>query len=255
MKEWAKIHLVEAAALKAAAAVTITDDESLEALMSQYPFLENKPCRAILNGFDDNALKKMENLDRAVLHEQEPMTIGIFGKFESYISLKNLPWFIKLLREYSARRDGGIRVFHYGAPEPVFAMGMRDAGIDYEDRGYAQYEVGIENLVKSANVLLAANDVMMGYGTKIFDYIFINKPVLMYAPQGSTLDRFVGGFPNGYSFHDEESLRAALEDLFRDKPEHLAGSMDPYKYGRSHQNQLFEKFIEEVANGTGKENK
>lgn len=242
IKRMIKSILIERPALKMADAITCCDEESLEALISQYKFLQNTYCETVMNGYDDEALKGFE-VAKKVGFDQEAITIAIYGKFEVYIGIDNLSWFAKTLEMAERKIYRKIEVLHFGREEHKLRDALAEYGIMYNWGGYVKYRDGMESLSRNADILLAANDVYYGYGTKIFDYIFLNKPVLMYAVPGSTLYHFVGKFENGYSFACKEELLEALLKISEKRAYCLEDGIEAKRFSRSQQNKIFESVI------------
>lgn len=241
IKSMIKSIFIEKPSLRAADAITCCDEESLKALRSQYRFLDQIPCRAVLNGYDDEELKSV-----TLVKKNDPeglLTIAIYGKFEVYIGVENLEWFAKSLARAEKIISKKIEILHFGREENLLRESLTKQGILYEWGGYVKYQEGIEHLNRRADILLAANDVYYGYGTKIFDYIFLNKPVIMYAVPGSTLYRFVNEFENGYAFSSALELEIAFRNISEKNQWCLDYNIMPEQFSRSQQNKVFHKVI------------
>lgn len=247
IKSFIKSFLIEKPALKAADVVTCCDEESLEALKKQYQFLYHVPCRTVLNGYDDQELIGLKLSERKT--SDSSVTIAIYGKFEVYIGINNLKWFAKSISEIEKANSKKVRILHFGREETALRKALEQENICYEWGGYVKYRDGMEQLNSRADILLAANDVYYGYGTKMFDYIFLNKPVLMYAVPGSTLYRFVNEFENGYAFSNAEELNHALQKLENTPNCYLDNHIEPEKFSRSRQNVVFQNVITSLTDG------
>lgn len=246
IKSFIKSFLIEKPALKVADVVTCCDEQSLNALKKQYQFLNHILCRTVLNGYDDQDLIGLKLSKRKISNGN--LTIAIYGKFEVYIGIDNLKWFAKSLSEIEKENSKKIRILHFGREEIALREALEQESICYEWGGYVKYREGMEQLNLRADILLAANDVYYGYGTKVFDYIFLNKPVLMYAVPGSTLYQFVNEFENGYAFSNAEELMGALQSLDKDPKGYLDNCIDTKKFSRSRQNVVFQNIISSMGN-------
>lgn len=244
LKQFIKKAFFERPALRKVDALMVCAEGEIDVLTQQYPFLNAKPKKCIFNGYDDKSLGGFEAYSRV---DKKGCTIGIYGKFESYIGLNNLDWFIAVLKKIALKKASNIRIIHYGAEELVFWKKLEEAKIEYQWRGFVKYEQGIKGLAEEADILAAANDVMIGYGTKLFDYIFLNKPVIMYAVKHSDLDRVVNRFRYGFTFSDAKELEWALDVIYDDKANVLDMDIDPLQYSRSKQNKEAEKFVKYVV--------
>lgn len=243
IKQSMKTFLIEKPALKKADAITVCAQGEIEVLVNQYPFLKNKKKTCIFNGFDD---VKLEGISTEKEGGSREMVIGIYGKFESYIGLHNIDWLIESLKEFNSSIKETLRIIHYGGEEKIFAKKLRDAAIKYDWRGFVDYKLGMEALAKEADLFMAANDVMIGYGTKLFDYIYLNRPIVMYALEGSDLHRTVNGFENGFTFSKKEELDKALNTLYQKEADYLDKDINASEYSRSKQNKCFEEFLSSI---------
>ncbi len=247
LKKKIKTYGIERPALKYVDGYTSCDERSVDVLKKQYPFLQNVMSQHIFNGYDDAELKDVI-VDPDRKYKEGKTTIGIYGKFDYYIGYDNVHWFVEELEKLVEERQEKIRIIHYGRREEYFENLLKDTKIEYDWRGFVEYKTGMNALAEEADLLVAANDVLIGFGTKVFDYIYLNKPILMFAVEGSDLKTFVPSFENGYAFTTREELQAILAEIMEKRPSSLAENMNPGIYGRAGQNRKFEEFIQQVAN-------
>lgn len=241
LKLWVKSFFYEKPALKAADGVIVCVEGQKPVLESQYPFLKKKPVLCVMNGYDDAALSEVSSAPKVAADEE--LAIGVFGKLEVYVGAQNMPWLAEKLGEFSKKTGKKVRMIHLGRPEDQARELLEANGVNYDSRGFIKYIDGMKVLAEEADVFLAANDVMIGYGTKLFDYIYLNRPVLMCCPENSDLDRMVGGFENGYPFHTAEGLEDALNKMEQSGAKVLDEAVNPTDYARSGQNK---KFVEAI---------
>lgn len=245
LKLWVKSFFYEKPALKAADGVIVCVEGQKPVLESQYPLLRKKPVLCVMNGYDDAALAEVSSAPKE--SSEDEIAIGVFGKLEVYVGEQNMPWLAEMLGALSSKSGKAVRLIHLGRPEEKTRQLLEENGVIYDSRGFIKYIDGMKVLSEEADIFLAANDVMIGYGTKLFDYIYLNRPVLMCCPEGSDLDRMVGSFDNGYSFHSAEGLEKALDELWQSKADTLDASVDPADYARSVQNRKFVEAITHIA--------
>lgn len=243
LKEYVKSFFYEKPALRKADGITICDEKSLQALKEQYHFLEKIKSKVVYNGYDDTALKDIKL--REHINDNGTITIGIYGKFGVYVKNSHLSWIVKELGGFWKSKNMHLKIIQYGNRETEMEKLYFENDIDYEYRGFVEYSKGMQALADEADLLMASNDVIMGYGTKIFDYIFLNKPVIMHVIPESTLDTFVNSFDYGYGFFTREELRTALNDIYNSQAKKLGDNIDYKKYGRRMQNTIFREFIKE----------
>lgn len=244
IKRLIKVLLFEKPALKKVDAITVCAEGEISVLLKQYPFLELIPNKCIFNGYDD---AQLEGIDVSKKHNNSnELTIGIYGKFEVYIGEENLEWFTNEISNFSSVIGKKIRIIHFGGEELLLRESFEKTNIIYDWRGFVEYKCGMRILAQESDIFMAANDVMIGYGTKIFDYIFLNRPIIMYALNGSDLYRKVNTFENGCTFEDKESLKSGLNKIMKYDYTYLDNNIIATEYSRSRQNRIFEKFICEI---------
>lgn len=246
LKSWIKSVFFEKNALVNADAITCYSDSGIKMLTEQYPFLANKKTRGIMNGYDEKELVGLSNR-YSPDSECNICKIYIFGKFSVYFSEKNWVWFADVILRKEAETGVKIEIHHIGNEESNLHAFLKMRGIHYECLGYFPYREGMEHLLNDADVLLGAADVMYGVGTKVFDYIFLKRPILMYAPEGSELKHFVSDLNLGFSFSSENEFDKALGEILINTIPMTEHNTE--KYSRYNQNLQFETLINELISG------
>lgn len=221
------------------------DETSVSVLREHYAFLKGIRSDYIYNGYDDTELSNIKCHSVKNTSNTE-LTIGIYGKFSYYLSREEIKWFAGEIEEFCRIKRKKIRFIHYGEREDYFESLLKDAGIDYDYRGFVEYCKGMSGLSGEADFLLASHDLSIGYGTKVFDYIYLNKPILMYAVEGSDLKAFISKFQNGYVFSNASELNDILSKLDKLGSRKLDENINVEEYSRTRQNKKFERIIKEV---------
>lgn len=83
-----------------------------------------------------------------------------------------------------------------------------------------------------------------GLGTKIFDYIHLNKPTLVVAPGDIHFAGFVSRFENCFRAETEEDIYNALRTVHDRKLTALDETVDVDQFSRRHQNKRFAELLE-----------
>ena len=111
-----------------------------------------------------------------------------------------------------------------------------------------EYGAGMA-LLGSADFFVVEDTSPDDVGTKIYDYIFWNKPIVAAVPRDIPLAKLVGTFEHGYVCESEQDIKKAIEDIVENKYETLDSNIDIMKYSRLNQNRIMEKVLMEVAEG------
>ena len=86
-----------------------------------------------------------------------------------------------------------------------------------------------------------------GPGTKIFDYIYLNKPVIGITKPGISLERLLSKFDHAYICHSKEDVKKAISNLTENNINTLIDGNQAHKiiesYSRSCQNAVFETVL------------
>ena len=84
-------------------------------------------------------------------------------------------------------------------------------------------------------------------GTKIYDYIFWNKPVVAVVPPEGPLAKLLSGFANGFVCTTSDEVRAAVERIAAERLDCLDPNLDRDRFSRRHQNKLIEGILEDAV--------
>lgn len=247
LKSWVKSIFFEKTALKNADAITCYSDSGIKMLTSQYPFLKEKRTLGIMNGYDEDELAGMESRYSPGVDSRK-CDIYIYGKFTVYFAAENLGWFSDIILKKEKEKGIEIGIHQIGNEEKELADFFASKGVRYQWHGYMPYRDGMKYLMDHADVLLGANDVMFGFGTKIFDYIYLKRPILMAVPHGSELFGFTEGLDFGFPFADNKEFDSALEEILGKNISNHQDT-DTGRYSRHHQNLRFESLICELTGG------
>ena len=79
-----------------------------------------------------------------------------------------------------------------------------------------------------------------GLGTKIFDYIYLNRPVISASPREIYLSQFMQRFENGFVCNSADEIYTAICKIISEDKAALDKNMHPETYSRRIQNQRFE---------------
>lgn len=199
----------------------------------------------VANGYDDEQLNRVKSLKDNPYPDK--FVITVFGKL-AYYSVDYGVKFFKALKALSENYPD-LLVLHVGLPEKETEKAIEVSGFDkqkYKNTGFIQYTEGIQLLKKSkVNVII---DVRKGaMGTKFYDYIYVNKPIIYFGKKNTQLDNMVKKFENGFSCYDEADLIKVVTKIKEYHISSLTISSQLENYSRSQQNKKYIKLMEKIC--------
>lgn len=201
-----------------------------------YPFQKNK-FKLIENGYNDST-----NLNRNIGKTNIDFQIGIFGKL-FYYSEKYSNIFLQALKE-----NQQIKVLQIGNREENTDELLDKYDLSHDtiiSTGFIDYEDGLKALMSSKFLLLIDNR-KDAIGTKIYDYIFLNKPIIYIGPSKTYLAKMISSFQNGFSCASKIEILEAIKKIMNNNITNLDNNINVYQYGRSCRNQEYEKYLERI---------
>lgn len=218
----------------------------------RYPCYSSKFIN-IQNGFDNVTLSqetqdKIANYADFKHRESEPLRFGIFGKYGFYDS----KYYDMLANCVQKMKEEGtqIHIVQYGVNETALRESFESRGLSahYVFEPTVCYEQDLLKL-QTCDAVIATNFLKEALGTKIFDYIWINRPIITINPHPDgeqiTLTK---KFQNGFPCCDGD----ALEDVFEAITNLKQLELDPneekrMEFGRRHQfDKLYMRLDEEM---------
>ena len=232
-------HHVEATVIKGADYVTVVCPGDVGRMQKAYKIPDDK-IDCIFNGFDEERTKDV------VLRQPEQggkFRIGVFGKFMIYNKAKG-PLILRAVDRL--RKEGfDVEIVHVGVGQDDVRQTIADMGIDpacYNGQGIQDYRVGVE-IMSGCNMFAMDYVHPTGLGTKIFDYIHLNKPVLVVAPGDIYFAEFISRFENCFRVEDEEEIYLTFRKIITEQIKTLDDTVDADEFSRRHQNKRFEAIV------------
>lgn len=219
---------------KRASHITVVSDEMKHIIEKRYPHTKGK-ISVILNGSECT-------IARDTTRSSTVYTIGIFGKC-AYYAPDNIESLIISLKKIGKP----FKLKHIGTKEPLFYELLKKYELPltcYENLGLIEYHQGIKILSTVNCGLINADDTPCGYGTKVFDYICLNLPILLLSYKNDTeLAKFVSQFSNGVCVHDIQSITNVLTNWMDNPMLNLSENIKPELYSRQFQNENFSRLL------------
>ena len=149
------------------------------------------------------------------------------------------------------RKEGhDVQIVHVGVGQDDVRQTIADMGIDpacYDGRGILDYKDGVA-VMSGCNMFAMDYVHPTGLGTKIFDYIHLNKPVLVVAPEDIYFAEFISQFENCFRVEDEEEIFNAFKKVITEQIKTLDDKVDADAFSRRHQNKRFEALVKKYLN-------
>lgn len=222
----------------AAKIVTVTE-KNTDILKRRYKKYADK-MHTILNGHENLS----DNM-KVTVKKHEEYIIGCIGKFLYYDERAA----IELIRAVNELNEEGykITIRHIGE-ETDDASGLleqRDISTHYyKYLGKMGYKEAMDCLwaMDAALIIYRSKD---GLGTKVFDYIGLNKPIIYYGILPSELAEFVGKFKNVVIADNKKTLKNGLRKFVDNSTKKLEDSPSG-QYSRTRQNEKYEVLIKNI---------
>ena len=193
----------------------------------------------IYNGFDDNKLIDLSHISQKS-NINNPINLMVFGKFMYYGEETSLIFFSTI--NNLIKNGKSIKITHIGnREEAVYKMLIKfDLPFDmYVCTGVCDYKKGME-VLQSADIFISIYPVRSGLGTKVFDYIFHNKPVVLFGYKNSEIATFFSQFENFYCCESTSEGSLIMTKIINQGSQKLDSKIDPVLYSRTYQ---WNKFI------------
>lgn len=223
-----------------ASAIVSVTDKNTGILKKRYKKYKEK-FFTVFNGHDD-----LSSYKGIVPNSQGEYRVGCIGKF-LYYDEGYATSFLKVIDDLN-KKGHNIRLFHAGeanddATEYVGKAGMGKNTYKYVSK--LDYSEAMK-LLCGMNASLIIYKAKEGLGTKVFDYIGLNKPIIYYGTRPSELSDFIGKFQNIIATDNEKELENELK-RFESSFISEIGTSEPLFYSRENQNKVYEELLNRVV--------
>lgn len=235
---------MEKKALDACSAFITCTPRNLQIMIDHYPLIKEKSF-CIFNGYDFP--KKASVSLRPDDSEKGEIRICILGKL-AYYSPQGAEAFFRAVSGL-IRKGYPIRIIHAGATEPLEEI-FQKTGFPQEhfkDLGQLPYEEAMA-AAASARICTAIISYAIGLGTKIFDYIYLNKPIVAYAPEHSEFEEILSEAENAFVCQSAGQMASAIETIIAENRMTLTEHKEfVERFSREDQNERFLSVITEAS--------
>lgn len=252
VKNLAKTILFEKGAIERADKFVTVSMHSTAYMKKKYKKSENFFV-TIYNGYDDSLLSNIvnsnDNYKSVELSSQDELKMCVFGKFGVY-SPEMIPVLIDALKQVYPEKCK--KILHIGKEEcevtRIFHE-CKNENFCYESTGYKEYQEGIKLLEKNDISLIIQRESNVGRGTKVFDYIFVNNPIICILYPGdsdSEIRLFLGQFENAFVCNTKDEIICAINKIVSENIRTLSSESNIISFGRRIQNETYSRLIESM---------
>ena len=203
-------------------------------------------ANVVMNGFFEDAFQSLPRVDSSA----KPFTIAYSGTIYPYQHLEVfLDGFLKTVDEKSLSPND-IQIVFYGLeyqPEQltrVTAYSQKLGGYIHHTPKMA-YKSVIEKLNEANMLLLLATPEKQQIYAKVFDYIALQKPILMVSNDHGPLEEIVSDCPNPLICESAEDVFKLLSNELKSERSVESSSKSVSKYSRRNQAKLMASIVED----------
>jgi len=212
---------------------------------NDYRLFKNKML-CIENGYDSERLKGIELPFHLANHK-----ISIMGKL-AYYSEHYATILFEALKIVAPLYDE-TQFVHICDEEIAVDNIMRKLEFEkkyYHVTGFLDYPQGIK-LLSDSSINVIVDDRKAAMGTKIYDYLYLNRPIIYVGSPNTTISKFVSQFEYGFSCSTVEEVVYAIKYIFNNDISILDSKYIKENYSREHQNEKYTRLLESITNEDG----
>lgn len=226
--------------------VTVTP-ASVHIMEKHYPILKGK-TKCIYNGYVPSL-----DIDSFVSNERrtESVDICFLGKLSYYDRSAALMYF----QSVAELRNQGypVRIVHIGIPEDNLTL-LEEVGLPsdaYVQLGQMPYQKAMQT-AKNADIFASIINCQYGLGTKLFDYIYLNRPIVAVAPPKSEFEELLKTTTAGYVCQTKEQIETSIKNIIDQKQTYLTEDTSfSEAFSRQQQNQRYLELLLSLHNKHG----
>jgi len=216
----------------------------VQQMVADYPVLKDKAL-CIYNGYQPIMLPSPPN------EERPSFQLFILGKY-SYYSLKGASILfdaIKMLLD----KGYSIKVLHAGVAEEQTRTLLEKHQLPetcYVELGQLPYSQAM-SIAQNADAGFLIWNSSFGLGTKVFDYIYLNKPIIAYVPDESEIVSLLRETENFFAGQSKQQLATAIETIMTEKRSILTENSEfRNRFSRESQNRKYYDLLKSLKTKT-----
>jgi hypothetical protein len=226
------VRCLERRAVRNAQVVTDVTPEMAALRRAAFPDLPPERFRVLENGFEGSP-----GVPSSSSPPDKVLRLGIWGKFSPYHP-DHPSLLVAAIAELAAEIP--VEIHHFGAvgEEKALADDAARHGLAaaLHFHGFSDYEAGMAFLA-AVDVMVVNHRSPLLVGTKVYDAIRLNRPILALCRPDDALARLLRPFRHAYQATTTAEATAALRNIIRLRPGRLDPDLDPEPYSRCRQGQ------------------
>ncbi|MFC7062337.1 glycosyltransferase [Halobacillus seohaensis] len=236
-------RFIEKEAVKSADyVVVVTNGDKRK--MGKYYRNESDKIKTIFNGY--------EYLSESYYEKQEnnKITLAALGKL-GYYSKELLSLLFESIGEL-VESGVEININHIGEIESNVGVLLKTNNLPssiYDCSGFVSYEDGMK-MTKESDIGLIIATHPTALGTKVFDYISCNKPILFITSEAEELSKFIRNFDYGFICKSKEDIIETINYIVKNNITKLDNDNNKIRqYSRKYQNEKYYNLVKKVVFG------
>jgi hypothetical protein len=226
---------IERLAIKNAKYVINVTNELNEKYKEKYHKIDQSKFKVIFNGYARN------EIDNRIIHENilfdsNTLKLAVAGKLSYYNPIDS-----EIISEYIHSSEYNCKLYHIGYPEDKLIADFQKFNCTdkLECTGQKNY-IECMSYLNTMDVLILNNRSKYALGTKVFDYMYLNKPILGFVEKKSALDNLLKHYEGYFRISNIDDMKKAIHSIIHNKINILSENIDIDSFSRDIQ---FEKLL------------
>lgn len=215
--------------------------------LSQNYGLDPVKLTVIRNGFseynDEVCIPPIILGELEKLNHSTDLTLAISGSFSNYSKTNAEISLSSIL--HPSMRIGFVHIGNSDAMITDYISNNLTNSNEILTTGFQNYDVTMK-LLSLADALLIVGRHKIGLGTKVYDYIHLNKPIILVNSTASELSDFLSKFKNFYLCKSTKELYATLNLIKENGITVLDDTFDISSYSRTTQNNKYISLLQNL---------
>ena len=231
-------RLSERPAVASADGIVVVTPGDAAIMRKHYPKQRQK-IEVILNGYDEVAFSAP--IKRTDALSLQLVSLGKLGYYAPHLAQRLFEALDTL-----ELRDRSIKLVHVGPHEAAIESILpKVKNVTYECTGYVDYKQGLQ-IAYDSDVAVIVYNHPTGYGTKLFDYMAVNKPILLITDEAKDLSELVASLKNGFVCRSVADIQSAILTIVNQQINTLDDQARTQAYSRRAQNQRYLDYLRQL---------
>lgn len=226
-----RVGYLESSIVKNSLAVINVTQGLTDLYQQRYKKFSGVDFITIENGYDDSLLSD-HTVTAPPPQQGKVLCVGILGKF-GYYDEGHVKRLVQALVDFKSKSKVEFQLHHWGEDSDITFRIAEEHGL--ESTVFCQnpvsYQQGLQNIQQMSILVLNHRD-RVSRGTKIYDYILINRPVLAFVHKDSEIARFLSQFSGSYIVENAVDVVEAIDDVLTAGQRHLGQDIAVDQYSR-----------------------